>query len=294
VRYDERDERLKSYRLSPQWIAGSTQITSGSGSLSYTPAERTRAYAVATILSKNENALACTLLAAPATTTFRPELKKGLLNGALEITSKTAQARGQTCWVLERPRRSPDSIHSIWIDPSRDNSLVRCMAGHAKQGLSQLDVEHDYDSIHDMWIPSSWTHVSKGKNGEARFSLLAKRESYKVNEAFPASAFDFKLPVGTIVLENDGSGNRRRYVTLPNEGKRVITPEESAAKQHDRIVHEALTSSSSFVWWTVSIIVGGAVSLLLAWFFIWRWPKVNTVASARNVQRPHRGISKSS
>jgi hypothetical protein len=142
-----------------------------------------------------------------------------------------------------------DLSEMCWVDPSRDNVIVRWEKRKARSGPVSVAIEYRRDKEHG-WIPSRWVHQLPGTDPEISGSVESTVTHYTINEKFPVDTFQRSAPSGTRVCDVTTEGLTRADTDPKSESAR---PPGSAIPSLDAIVaawknRQKKTKSLKFTW----------------------------------------------
>jgi hypothetical protein len=202
----------------PQWdldnqeYLASAQIKTVNGQAGKSFSRLTRANGKETVQGlvgdpeKSANRFRSQLDLAPLLDHFRPSwrLQKQLLNAEQQAERGTVE--GRECAVFRDAVKTQTSVRATtyWIDPSRDNSIVRVL--HEVNGKVLLQDDRQYKEWDNFgWVLSGWRYVESFEDGSLRRAVEATVTGISINEPILEGRFDIEFPRGTAI-----SDSRRR------------------------------------------------------------------------------------
>jgi hypothetical protein len=106
--------------------------------------------------------------------------------------------------TLTAPKQPSSSRREVWLDPSKDYSIVRYIATDPNSGKQQKrsDVFLSHDTT-GGWIPSSWTVIERlGENLTS--VIVSKVNDYSINVQPDEKLFHVEVPENVLVLSREG------------------------------------------------------------------------------------------
>jgi hypothetical protein len=184
---------------------------------------------------------------------------------------------GRECLLLERINGGEEKLELV-IDmnreciPVRFRRLLREKSKTEDTWNATSLIAIDYgDRGNGQWSPMGWKTAILGGGGKVREQMTATVKRFQINADIPESVFRFDFPVGSIVRnwKSDEyylirSGGEKRYITEAESDARV--PYKSLLTTN---AGESL-SPSHRSWRAISIIVSGAILLMLLALLIYR------------------------
>ena len=124
---------------------------------------------------------------------------------------------------------------TLWIDPARDNLIVRWDRTLQESASACLSIEYTRDKQHG-WLPSQWRETYSWSSGN---SATATRIA--INEQYPVSTFRLTFPPGTEVRDRKLA---QRYVIGPDGSKTQI---EQFHPVELETIYDSLNRTTDFV-----------------------------------------------
>jgi hypothetical protein len=142
---------------------------------------------------------------APLRLAFRP-LDPALGWSSIEhcrVVGEDVLENGLRCVKVRMDAR--DLSEMCWVDPNRDDIIVRWEKRKARSAQVSVTIEYRRDKVH-RWIPSRWVHHLPGTDSEISGSVESTVTDYAINEKFPVDTFQCLVPFGTRVCDVTAEG----------------------------------------------------------------------------------------
>jgi hypothetical protein len=121
---------------------------------------------------------------------------------AFHVVTENAIIDKLHCIKIEKNGKADSRIlETCWVDPNRDDVIVRWEVGSRASTLLWATIEYQQDKQHG-WLPARWETNLWSVATEPNDGLIsAKVTKYTINERFPPETFAVGFPDDTIIAE---------------------------------------------------------------------------------------------
>jgi hypothetical protein len=181
----------------------------------------------------------------------------------LQIQPQRGMLEGRACAILTEPNRVGAS-RSVWVDPSRDNAIVRFVESVDGIETIRINITHDRDSMYG-WIPAHWDMVWLSSKRQILLeSGTYTRTNYAINTPIPPDEFAPAFPPGTWVTDED---KHLQYIVREHsQADRIVTLEESRHAGYQEILatETGMAGLPEHTWLIRWFVFGTGLILVLA------------------------------
>lgn len=165
---------------------------------------------------------------------------------------------------------SVDLENRMWVDPSRDFVLTRCMTLRQGKVVNQLDVRYESGADKES-LPKTWSVTFNRPDGTLLRFYDARLVSCELNASVPGEKFEIVFPLGTRV---DDEKEKREWIVMPDgSGDRPVAKSEARLSYNQLVGRdpgtlEPASRSSHNVWFVASslaLTVAGLAAILLVY-----------------------------